>query len=214
MKVLLIEDDRILGESLKEYLEQNSFDVDWLIDDRKFEYYFNLKEYDVILLDLMLKFKKGEDILKSIKNKKDVPVIVTTAKYLLKDKERCFMLGADDYVVKPFEPKELVLRIKSVVRRYSKVDKRVVIDDVIIDFDRHKLMKGKENYTLTKREMDLLFILCKNRGNVVSNECILSYVWGDSVVGSDSVRTYIKRLRKLIGEEKIETIKGVGYLLK
>ncbi len=214
MKLLLIEDDKILGESLKEYLEQYNFDVDWIYDDRDFDYHFSLKEYDIILIDLMLKFGKGEDLLKIIKRKKQIPVIIITAKYQIEDKERCFKSGADDYMVKPFDPKEIVLRINNLVKIYSNVDEKYLLYDAVIDFEAHKIISGQEEYHITKKECDLLFILLKNRGKVVSNECIMNYVWGDNVVGTDSIRTYIKKLRKMLGDEKIKTAKGIGYIIE
>jgi DNA-binding response OmpR family regulator len=162
----------------------------------------------------MLKFGKGEDLLKIIKKKKEIPVMVITAKYQLKDKEKCFQLGADDYLVKPFEPKEMVLRINNLIKLYSKMDSKYLLDEITIDFEAHKIINNKKEYYITKKESDLLFVLLKNRGKVVNNEAIMSYVWGDSIVGTDSIRAYIMKLRKMIGEDKIKTVKGIGYLIK
>ena len=116
MKVLLIEDDILLGESLKEFLESNGIEVKWLQDEREV-FNLNLLSYDIAVLDLMLNSIKGEDILVFIKEKSDIPVLILTAKRNLEDKEVCFERGADDYLTKPFEPKELLLRLRALSRR-------------------------------------------------------------------------------------------------
>ncbi len=215
MKILLIEDNKILGESLKEYLQQEKFDVDWLFDDREFEDYFYFRDYDVVLLDLMLKFGKGENLLKKIKSKKDIPVIIITAKSMLSDKEVCFQYGADDYIVKPFNPKELIMRINAIIKRYIFDDLTINLDnDITIDLKNGIVEKNKEIVPLTKKEWDLLYILIKNKGRIVNNESILNYVWQDNPVGTESIRTYIKKLREIFGKDTIETFKGRGYRLK
>ncbi len=215
MKILLIEDNKILGESLKEYLQQEKFDVDWLFDDREFEDYFYFRDHDVVLLDLMLKFGKGENLLKKIKSKKDIPVIIITAKSMLSDKEVCFQYGADDYIVKPFNPKELIMRINAIIKRYIFDDLTINLDnDITIDLKNGIVEKNKEIVPLTKKEWDLLYILIKNKGRIVNNESILNYVWQDNPVGTESIRTYIKKLREIFGKDTIETFKGRGYRLK
>ncbi|MGA1862776.1 response regulator transcription factor [Deferribacter thermophilus] len=215
MKILLIEDDLLLGESLKEFLESEKNDVDWIIDDREYEYKLLSNEYDIILLDLMLKFNKGEELLKKIKKLKNIPIIIITAKFDLSDKETCFLLGADDYITKPFEPKELLLRINAVTRRYFDNKNRIYIsDEIVIDITQQSLFINNELIPLTKKEWELLYILAKNRGKIVSNECILNYVWQENPVGTESIRTYIKKLREILGKDLIETHKGRGYRLK
>ncbi len=211
IKVLLVEDDTYLGEAVKNYLENNDFKCDWVEDDRDLFLYLNSALYDVIVLDLILKFFKGEDLLKKIKAKYDIPVIILTAKGNIEDKEVCFNLGADDYITKPFNPKELILRINSVLKRH--VSKTIRLGELLIDLTRKRINRNKDELYLTKKEWDIFEFLLNNKGKVVSVNDILSYVWQDEDVSEESVRTYIKRLRHLLGKDIIKNLKGRGYFI-
>lgn len=214
MRVLIIEDDFYLGESLKEYISSNGIDVDWIDDDRDIKETLSINEYDVILLDLMLKHSKGEDILYWLReNGIYTPVIVVTAKTKMEDKERCYDLGADDYITKPFQPKELLLKIKAISNR-SHLPQTQKIGDVYIDLKNKLVIKDGEIVKLSKTAWNLLYHLLKKRGEVVSNESILNYVWGGKAVGEEIIRSYIKELRKILPPESIETFRGRGYRLK
>ncbi len=213
MKVLLIEDDELLGESLRDYLELSGIEVKWISDDREFSPVL-LDSCDVVVLDLILKFGRGEDILKVIKEERpDMPVLILTAKNSLRDKEVCFNLGADDYLTKPFEPKELLLRLKALTSRYGRVRKER-IGDVIVDLDSKRIYRGDKELKLSKNGWNLLEFLLKHRGKVVSTERILNYVWDDKAVGEEVVRAYIKELRRVLPEGSIETFRGRGYMLR
>jgi len=211
IKILLVEDDTYLGEAVKNYLENNDFKCDWVEDDRDLFLYLNSALYDVIVLDLILKFFKGEDLLKKIKAKYDIPVIILTAKGNIEDKEVCFNLGADDYITKPFNPKELILRINSVLKRH--VSKTIRLGELLIDLTRKRINRNKDELYLTKKEWDIFEFLLNNKGKVVSVNDILSYVWQDEDVSEESVRTYIKRLRHLLGKDIIKNLKGRGYFI-
>ncbi len=214
MKVLLIEDDPILGESLKEYLEESGIQVHWIQDDREVDYIYNFDQYDVIILDLILKYSKGENILRQLRNKGiKNPVLILTAKRDIKDKEVCFNYGADDYLTKPFNPKELLLRINALSKR-KHIDDIVKIGDLEINIDKKTIKKGKKEIKISKTAWELLYYLIKNRGAVVETERILNYVWGDKPVGDEIVRTYIKELRKILPKDAIKTYKGRGYKLE
>lgn len=213
MKVLLIEDDPILGESLKEYLEEEGCEVRWIQDDREFYDPTVAEAYDVLVLDLILKYGSGEEILKNLRERGvDIPVLVLTAKRTLQDKEVCFNLGADDYITKPFEPKELILRLRALLRRKG-TDNLVSIGDVEIDLGGKVIRKSGEEVHISKTAWELLTLLIRNRGRVVSTQTILNCIWEDKPVGTDVVRAYIKELRKVIPPEYIKTYKGVGYKL-
>jgi len=215
MKILLIEDDPNLGESLKEYLEINDINVKWLIDDRLVESILENEVFDVIILDLILKYQKGEDILKKIREKGiTTPILVLTAKKELKDKEVCFEEGADDYLTKPFAPKELILRLKALNRRKMSLPKVIEIDNLKIHLDSGVILKNGQEIKISPKAWELLCFLIKHRGQVVSKERILNYVWADNPVGDEIIRTYIKELRKILPENTIETYKGRGYRLK
>ncbi|WP_293446173.1 response regulator transcription factor [Persephonella sp.] len=214
MRVLMIEDDPILGESLEEYLKDNGIEVHWIQDDREIEYIYNFDQYDVIVLDLMLKYRKGEDILRELRGKNiNTPVLILTAKSNIKDKEICFNLGADDYLTKPFNPKELLLRINALTKR-KHIDETLKIGDVEINLSSKTLTKKGKEIKLSKTAWELLYYLIRNRGSVVETERILNHVWGDKPVGDEIVRTYIKELRKILPKDAIKTYKGRGYKLE
>jgi DNA-binding response OmpR family regulator len=211
MKVLLVEDDRLLGESLTEYLQSEGFITDWVYDPREVMDLLEVSRYDVIVLDLMMPHIGGEELIKAIREKdKETPILVLTAKQRLEDKRTCFELGADDYLTKPFEMEELTLRLKALYRRKNPQDV-VVIDEVEVCFSREMVkVKGKP-ISLSKKDWLVLKFLVENRGRFVSHEEILNYVWGDEPVGEDVVRAHIKNLRKLLPEGFIKTMKGRGY---
>jgi Response regulators consisting of a CheY-like receiver domain and a winged-helix DNA-binding domain len=211
MKVLLVEDDRLLGDSLTEYLQSEGFITDWVYDPREVMDLLEVSRYDVIVLDLMMPHIGGEELIKAIREKdKETPILVLTAKQRLEDKRTCFELGADDYLTKPFEMEELVLRLKALYRRKNPQDV-VVIDEVEVCFSKEMVkVKGKP-ISLSKKDWLVLKFLVENRGRFVSHEEILNYVWGDEPVGEDVVRAHIKNLRKLLPEGFIKTMKGRGY---
>jgi Response regulators consisting of a CheY-like receiver domain and a winged-helix DNA-binding domain len=211
MKVLLVEDDRLLGDSLTEYLQSEGFITDWVYDPREVMDLLEVSRYDVIVLDLMMPHIGGEELIKAIREKdKETPILVLTAKQRLEDKRTCFELGADDYLTKPFEMEELVLRLRALYRRKNPQDV-VVIDEVEVCFSKEMVkVKGKP-ISLSKKDWLVLKFLVENRGRFVSHEEILNYVWGDEPVGEDVVRAHIKNLRKLLPEGFIKTMKGRGY---
>ena len=211
MKVLLVEDDRLLGDSLTEYLQSEGFTTDWVYDPREVMDLLEVSRYDVIVLDLMMPHIGGEELIKAIREKdKETPILVLTAKQRLEDKRTCFELGADDYLTKPFEMEELTLRLKALYRRKNPQDV-VVIDEVEVCFSKEMVkVKGKP-ISLSKKDWLVLKFLVENRGRFVSQEEILNYVWGDEPVGEDVVRARIKNLRKLLPEGFIKTMKGRGY---
>ena len=214
MKVLLVEDDTVLGESLKEYLNNHGMDVVWVSDETELPEIMSLHSFDVIVLDLILKRKRGEEILRELRiSGVKTPVLILTAKRELADKEVCFERGADDYLTKPFEPKELLLRLKALSKR--QVGESIVsLGELRIDiFSKTVWKESGEAVNLSKRSWDLLYLLLKNRGRLVTKEQMLSYVWGDSIVGDDVIRFYIKELRKILPKGSIKTLKGRGYLL-
>jgi Response regulators consisting of a CheY-like receiver domain and a winged-helix DNA-binding domain len=211
MKVLLVEDDRLLGESLTEYLQSEGFITDWVYDPREVMDLLEVSRYDVIVLDLIMPHIGGEELIKAIREKdKETPILVLTAKQRLEDKRTCFELGADDYLTKPFEMEELVLRLKALYRRKNPQDV-VVIDEVEVCFSKEMVkVKGKP-ISLSKKDWLVLKFLVENKGRFVSHEEILNYVWGDEPVGEEVVRAHIKNLRKLLPEGFIKTMKGRGY---
>lgn len=213
MKLLLVEDDRALGESLQQYLKLENIEVLWLSDERKLPNVLNIYEFDVIVLDLILKFSKGEDLITYIRKRGiNTPILILTAKKTVEDKEVCFQKGVDDYLTKPFEPKELVLRVKALSKR-KHLESIVQIGDITVNIDAKLILKEEQEIKISKTAWDLLTLLVKRRGEIVDTEAILNYVWAGKAVGDEVVRTYIKELRKMLPEGAIQTYKGRGYKL-
>ncbi len=209
--MLLVEDDRLLGESLKEYLESEGFWVDWIYDSREF---FNLLEvsiYDAIVLDLMMPHISGEELLRELREKGNTtPVLILTAKGRLEDKEKCFSLGADDYLTKPFEPKELLLRLRALYRRTVRQE-RLKLKNIEVDLRAGRVWVEGREIRLSKKEWLMFKYLVENRDRFVPTEELLNYVWGDEPVGDEVVRAHIKNLRRLLPEGFIVSQKGRGY---
>lgn len=211
-KILLLEDDRTLAESLVEYLEFEDFEVTWLSDERLLED-LDLHAFDLLILDLILTHKPGELILKEIRGQGiEVPILIITAKHKIRDKETCFQNGADDYLTKPFNPKELALRLKSLLKR-TPPTQNLTIGELEIDLNHKRVLKAGQEMNLTRRTLDLLLLLAQQRGKMVSKEQMLAIVWSDAVVSEDNIRTYIKEIRRILPDGSIETCKGQGYRL-
>ncbi len=209
--MLLVEDDRLLGESLKEYLESEGFLVDWIYDSREFFDLLEVSIYDAIVLDLMMPHINGEELLKKLREKGNTtPVLILTAKGRIEDKEKCFSLGADDYLTKPFEPRELLLRLRALYRRTVRQE-RLKLRNVEVDLRAGRVWVEGREIRLSKKEWLLFKYLVENRDRFVSTEELLNYVWGDEPVGDEVVRAHIKNLRRLLPEGFIISQKGRGY---
>lgn len=210
-----MEDDKLLGESLKEYLEREGMHIDHVSDPREVPNLLTVSSYDIIVLDLMMPHISGEELLLKIRQgDKKTPVLVLTAKSRLDDKEKCFLAGADDYITKPFEPKELLLRLKALYRRKLGGNVIVNLGGVEVDLERELVSVDGKVINLTRKDWLILKCLVENRGRFVSSEEILNYVWGDAPVGDEVVRAHIKNLRKLLPEGFITTMKGRGYKIE
>lgn len=209
-----MEDDKLLGESLKAYLQENGIYLEHLHDPREVSPVLAVSTYDVIVLDLMMPNISGEELLKKIRQMdKKTPILILTAKSKMDDKKRCFETGADDYMTKPFEPEELLLRLKALYRR--KIGDMVVkVGDVEVDFEKEKVYVRGKPVDLTRKDWMLLKYLVENRGRFVPSEEILNYVWGDKPVGDEVVRAHVKNLRKLLPEGFIVSMKGRGYKIE
>ena len=212
-KILLIEDDQTLAESLIEFLELNAFSVTWFRDEQDLAY-CSLHAFDLLILDLTLIHTPGERILKKVRGKGiTIPILIITAKQKIRDKETCFASGADDYLTKPFDPRELIFRLRALLKR-SPPSQNVCIGELEFDLYTDRVRRAGEEINLTRRTRDLFKLLIKERGRLVDKQTIMDTVWSDAVVGDDVLRTYIKELRKILPRDSIETLKGQGYRLK
>jgi DNA-binding response OmpR family regulator len=220
-KVLVIEDEEGMRDILKTYLENNGYEV-LVAENGKIglEYFNNhYKDIDIILLDIMLPDISGWSLLKTIREKSKVPVMMITARGEEYDKLLGFELGADDYVVKPFSPKEVIARVKAILSRTygaSEEDGKREYEGISINVSSREVTVDGEKIDLTPKEFDLLKLLIDNKGKVVSREKCLNEVWGYDFYGDlRTVDTHIKQLREKLGEKRklIKTVWGIGYKL-
>ncbi|SUK13996.1 two-component response regulator ArlR [Staphylococcus agnetis] len=222
-KVLIIEDEQNLARFIELELKHENYDVDITNDGLSGLNKALQQNYDMILLDLMLPEMDGLEVCKRLRAQKDTPVIMITAKGEIYDKVTGLDIGADDYIVKPFEIEELLARMRALVRRYSEDHQSnpdiINIDGLIIDKHGFSVTYESQNIELTKTEFDLLLVLAENQNHVLHREQILDHVWGyESAVETNVVDVYIRYLRnklKPIGKQKlIETVRGVGYVIR
>ncbi len=221
MKILVIEDEPDIRRNLEYNLSREGFSVSAAASISEASTLLASTDYNLILLDLMLPDGSGLDLCKSIKSNSDtelIPIIILTAKDDEVDKVVGFELGADDYVTKPFSVRELILRVKAVLKRGSKKKEIVEVvrqfGDLKIDVDSHEVHVDDAKINLTALEFRLLRQLVDTRGRVQSRDQLLSEVWGYSAeVTTRTVDTHVKRLREKLGPmgKYVQTIRGVGY---
>ena len=217
-KILIVDDDENISEILNMYLESAGYTTKIASTGKRAQELFLEYTPDLVLLDVMIPGIDGIDVLKWVRKQGEVPVIMLTAKGDTFDKVLALELGADDYIVKPFEPKELLARVKAVLRRYSTDNSKseiIKFSDLSIDPTSYKVIFNKEDIKMPPKEFELLYYLAKNKNKVFTREQLLCEVWGYDYPGdSRTVDVHIKRLRKKLtsGEEwQIETVWGVGY---
>ena len=216
MKILLLEDDLLLSEVIVEHLEYYTYDVTPIYNGVDAETLLFEEKFDLLLLDVNVPLLNGFELLKSLRaSGNNTPTIFITSMNSSKDVLEGFELGANDYLKKPFEMIELKARIDNIKRHFQIDDERLVqvSDTISYDFDRYILVLEHKEEKLSKKEGDFLAYLLHNRKKVISNDELMVNVWSyDTAPTSATIRTYIKTLRKYLGEEMITTIRGVGYV--
>ena len=217
-KILIVDDDENICEVIKMYLETTGYNVKVAHDGKAAKEEFVNFSPNLVVLDMMLPGIDGMEVLKWIRKDSNVPVIMLTAKGETFDKVLALEIGADDYVVKPFEPKELLARVKAVMRRYSGEEPDNVVlnfPGLTIDANSYKVIYNGEDVKTPPKEFELLHYLASNKNKVFTRDQLLCEVWGYDYPGdSRTVDVHIKRLReKLNGGEdwQLETVWGVGY---
>lgn len=218
-KILLVEDNETIVMGLKYTLEQEGFEFDTAKNIVTAKAKIGKQKYNIILLDISLPDGEGFEICKEIKEKEDIPVIFLTAKDEETDVVKGLDMGADDYVIKPFRTRELISRINSVLRRYSKESKAENIiksKNITIDIDAVKVYKDEKEIILTSLEYKILVLLFMNKGILVTRDQILDKIWdtAGNFVNDNTLTVYIKRIREKIGDKDgniIQTIRGIGY---
>lgn len=223
MQIFVLEDDSAIGMGLTYSLENEGYSVTLAKDVKSALDIINEKQFSLYILDLTLPDGSGYDVCRRIKEIGDLPVIFLTAYDDEVNVIMGFEMGADDYIAKPFRVKELLVRIKSVLRRYNKEssDGAVKIKDLVVNTNEAKVYKNGAEIILTAMEYRLLLILLHNRGRVLSRNQLLENIWdidGD-FVEDNTLTVYIKRLRDKIEEEPnrpeiIKTIRGLGYVIE
>jgi len=219
MKILLVEDDKVIWENIKEYLEKQGFNVTWEIN---WDYAFSKildYDYDLIILDVMLPWKDGFQLAKQIRKLKiQTPIIFLTAKEDIESKEKWFLLWWDDYLTKPFSLKELVLRIRNLLRRDKKLDtnNEIIKWDIKINLDTKEVFRNWKKIELTPKEYQILLYLMQQNWKVVSKQDILDHVWWiNADIWSDVVRAHIKSLRDKLNEwfeyDPIKTVRWMWF---
>ncbi|MCI1580299.1 MAG: response regulator transcription factor [Clostridium beijerinckii] len=229
-KILIIEDDKLIAELERDYLEVSGFKTEIAFNGEDGLNFALNRECDLILLDLMLPSKDGFQLCKEIRSNKEIPILMVTAKKDSVDKIKGFNLGADDYIVKPFDPSELVARVNAHLARYDRltsIGKKDNIDNGVMVFKRLKILKRErrvyvadKEVKLANKEFELLLFLAINPNIVFSKTILLDRIWGmDSFADVATVTVHINRIRDKIEEDSsnpqfIETVWGAGYRFK
>ena len=229
-KVLVVDDEKLIVKGIKFSLEQDGMDVECAYDGEEAINLAKEKEFDVVLLDVMLPKFDGYEVCQAIREFSEVPIIMLTAKGNDMDKILGLEYGADDYITKPFNILEVKARLKAILRRNSKrskkaeeADKRVIASGGLkLDRDSRRVFVGDKEINLTAKEFDLLELLVCNPNKVYSREALLSYVWGNKANDSGDVRTvdvHVRRLREKIepspsAPQYVHTKWGVGYYFR
>lgn len=224
--VLIIEDELNIAELERDYLEVHGFESDIATTGEEGLQLAETNTYDLILLDLMLPGIDGFELCRRLRDKLDIPILMVTARKEDIDKIRGFDRGADDYIVKPFNPNELVARVKAHLSRYNRLTNRkhpssdIQINDLLIQPRARRVFVNEEEKIFTAKEFDLLYFLATNPNIVFSKEHLFKRVWGyDSIGDTTTVTVHIRKIREKIEKDPsnpkfIETVWGAGYRFK
>ncbi len=217
-KILLVDDEARIREMIKEYISIEGYDIVEASDGLVALDLIREHTYSLIVLDVMMPRVDGWTVVRELRKKSNTPVIMLSARGEEYDKLLGFELGVDDYIVKPFSPKELLARIKAIIRRSSGEKnistEKIILQGVRIEFDSRSVYVDEENVSLTPKEFDLLSYFVNNQNKVLSREQILTKVWGYDFFGDDrTVDTHVKMLRESLKQYRkfIVTVWGVGY---
>ena len=217
-RLLIVDDEMRIRELIKKYAKFEGYEVDEAADGMEALEKCRSNDYDLVILDIMMPELDGFSVCRELRKNRPVPVIILSARGEEYDRIHGFELGIDDYVVKPFSPRELMMRVAAVLKRtgsIGKAEKEVYEHDGLrVDFTGRQVVLDGEALSLSPKEYDLLFYLVRNRGVALSRERLISQVWGLDFYGDDrTLDTHIKLLRKRLGRlsGRIVTLRGVGY---
>jgi len=214
MRILLVEDDDLLGDATKAGLTDDGYTVDWFKDGIQAESALKTNEFDGVVLDLGLPGKDGLEVLKSMRGRDNsTPVLILTARDAIDDKVKGLDAGADDYLIKPFDLEELSARLRALIRRsLGRSDPIIKIGSISLNPASHEAHSDDLKVELSQREFSLLQLLMENSGRVLSRSSLEENIYGwDEDIGSNALEVHIHHLRKKLGNSFIRTVRGVGY---
>lgn len=215
MKILIVDDEKLIRTVIKEYCNDSGYQTDEAASGLEALQKLKINDYDLMVLDIMMPEMDGYSMLKELPIENRIPTIVLSARGEEYDKLSGFELGIDDYLTKPFSPKELIARIKAILNRTSKaLPNSYVLNTLDINFLAHTVKIDNKLINITPKEFEILTYLIKNKNIAISREQLLSNIWGYDYFGDDrTVDTHIKMLRNNLGEYRnhIITVRGIGY---
>ncbi len=218
-KILVVDDESDIRELVRYYLDKEGFTVLEAENGQKALDIVENEYVDLAIIDIMMPVMNGFDLVEEMKDFKDIPVIMLTAKSQSADKLRGFSLGIDDYVTKPFDPQELLARVKTILKRYNINSQNIIkIKDVVFDGDKYEIRYNEESIHLPLKQFELAFELAKNPNQILTREQLIEKIWGMDYDGYDrTVDVHVKRVRENLGHLpgfEVVTIRGLGYKMK
>ena len=215
IRILVVDDEKPICDLIDLNLSSAGYHCTTVQDGAEAIAIVEKEEFDLILLDIMLPGADGYDVMEYVRPL-GVPVIFITAKHEVKDRVKGLKLGADDYLVKPFDVVELLARVEAVLRRYNKSDQRVVIGDVVVDVEARRVTRAGRPVVLTNKEFGLLMLFVKNKNIALFREMLYEKVWEEEYLGdSRTLDLHVQRLRKKLGwEQNLVAVYKVGYRLE
>ncbi len=214
MKILIVDDELLIRNVIKEYCKNEDYQTFEAENGEEALKILKNNKIDLVILDIMMPKMDGFETLKVIREEKNIPVIILSARKEEYDKLTGFDIGADDYMIKPFSPKELIARIKAIFKRTIKLEKVFTYNTLKLDYLGRSLTIDNINILITPKEYELLTYFIENKGIALSREQLLNSVWGYNFYGDDrTVDTHIKMLRHNLGKYRvlIKTVRGMGY---
>ena len=214
MTILIVDDEARIRELIRKYAVFEGYDVAEAADGMTAAEMWRARRFDLVVMDVMMPELDGFSAVREIRKHSDVPVLMLSARGEEYDRIHGFEVGVDDYVVKPFSPRELMMRVSAIVKRAGGGSDAVSIGDLTVDFTARRVTIAGEELTLSPKEYELLFYMVRNRGIALTRERLISEVWGYDFYGDDrTLDTHIKLLRKSLGRYStfIATLRGVGY---
>ena len=218
-KILIVDDEEHIRELIRFYLDKEGFSVVQAASGEEALHLLENEYIDLAIVDIMMPVMDGFQLVEEMKEMKDIPVIMLTAKSQSADKLRGFSLGIDDYVTKPFDPDELLARVKTILKRYSINSQNIVtLHDVVFDGDKYEIRYKDQTIHLPLKQFELAFELAKNPNQIFTREQLFEKIWGMDYDGFDrTVDVHIKRIRENLGHLpgfKVVTVRGLGYKIE